>query len=57
MFCPTDAAACSVGMSVGRRLRPSAGNPAAMAPEDTNTTSTPDRRTAEICVTSDEICR
>src|SRR6202011_3822223 len=38
---PTLAAACLVAKSVGRRVNPSGSRPAAIAPEDTITTSDP----------------
>ena len=39
--CPTLAAACLVARSFGRRVNPSGSMPAAMAPEETITTSVP----------------
>src|SRR5919106_476872 len=41
---PTLAAACWVARSRGRRTNPSGASPAAIAPEDTRTTSRPERR-------------
>src|SRR5690606_8956356 len=49
--CPTAAAACSWWMLSGRSLQPSRVMPAATAPEDTSTTSTPLSRRATICCT------
>src|SRR5712692_2452016 len=46
--CPTAAAAWRVGMSVGRRSRPRADIPAAMAPDETTTISTPRSRRSTI---------
>ena len=41
---PTAAIACSVPMSVGRVVSPSAGMPAAIAPDSTSTTRWPSPR-------------
>src|SRR5690606_1567030 len=49
--CPTAAAACSWWILFGRSLQPSRVMPAATAPEDTRTTSTPLSRRATICCT------
>ena len=48
-LCPAAASACSVGVSVGRSLSPSAATPADTAPELTTTTSWPSTRS---CATS-----
>ncbi len=45
---PTAAIACSVPTSVGRVVIPSAGSPAAIAPELTSTTSCPSARAAAM---------
>src|SRR3954468_15831701 len=45
---PTEAAACWVARSRGRLVRPSGAKPAAMAPDETRTTSRPDVRAAAI---------
>src|SRR3954454_22077415 len=45
---PTEAAACWVARSRGRLVRPSGAKPAAIAPEETRTTSRPDVRAAAI---------